>query len=42
MCAFLRSVVTGEDSAESEVGARLLGDLLVNVRVLAFGRTRKR
>jgi hypothetical protein len=36
-------VVTGDDSdPEARVGERLIGEFIVNARILAFGRTRKR
>ncbi len=39
----MRSCVTGDDSdPEARVGEQLIGEYLVNARILAFGKTRKR
>jgi len=40
--AWLRSIVTGEQSEEATTGELLVGEFLVDARMIAFGKTRKR
>ena len=41
--AFLRSIVTGDESdVDARVGEALVGEYLVNSRLLAYGLNRKR